>query len=134
MSDLHQMVSVDVPKHLPPAPDAALMLATIFQRLGGSFHIEQTGRRSIATPCAGAFNGKDGGWDIYPHPVPNAEPTERFLSGDQYEGAIRMLVALIDRLHPSDRTFVFDAFGSAVTKVDYDAAIAASKAVKGGMT
>lgn len=118
MSDIYEKLGIDANDHLPSVPQAAMLIGGLFCRLGGQMMIDQDGKRQILVPMAGAFARNEGEWDIYPHPVPNAKPTERFLSGDQFEGAMRMVTALLDRLHPSDRDFLFDAFASAATSVD----------------
>ncbi|MEM1051149.1 MAG: hypothetical protein AAGI28_03555 [Pseudomonadota bacterium] len=108
MSSIYAKLGLKEPGHLPPSPEVAIVMGSLFQRLGGWLYIDSNGERRMSVPMAGAYEGEE--WDKYPHPVPNAEPTERFMCGDQYEGAMRMVLALLRRLHPTDKTLIYDAF------------------------
>lgn len=68
----------------PRDPESAFLLATMFQHAGGAYVIDSSGRRYIAS---------------------DLEAT-----GDRCRVNV-MLEALLKRLHPADKQFLFDAFG-----------------------
>lgn len=118
MSSIYAKLGMEDPNTMPSVPEAAFIIGGIFQRLGGSLHIDQNGKRTIGVPCGGLLT-RDG-QTFFPEPVPDAKPHECFRSGEQFDGAMRLLSALMHRLHPDDKTFLFDLFAHASTKVDLD--------------
>ena len=96
--------------HFERSHDLAVLVGGLFTRLGGHLMIEPDGRRRRSIPCTGLWT------DANPWPnLPGAKPTERFHFDDEWEGAMKLVDYLLVRLHPDDCTFVFDAFGVAVT-------------------
>lgn len=91
---------------LPENPGAAIMVGMLFKRLGGSFTIGADGRRWVGQqePCAYRMRGEE-----YPQ-LPGAEPWEEFLSVEQWRGATRMLMYLLERLDPADKDYLFSVF------------------------
>jgi hypothetical protein len=104
MTDLQSLFGIAPAKmELPPCPEVALTLALTFQRLGGGFSIDSTGRRGVFSPCCALG-------DDLPQPLPDAIPSDCFQSEDEWQGALKLVRALLGRLHPSDRDYVFDMF------------------------
>ena len=89
---------------LPDAPEAAFLVASLFQKLGGSFQISSNGTRYAGAPTATRFMA--GGMPVLPY----SRPHERFLNDDEWLGAIKVLDYAIRRLSPADKDFVFDIF------------------------
>lgn len=92
------------PLDMPSNPMAAFYLGCVFRRLGGFFSIDSRGHRGMGRPCFGHH-------DELPQ-LPNAEPHERFHSAEEWEGAIKLVDGLIDRLCKEDRDFIFAAFAN----------------------
>ena len=107
MRNLYDTFGLDTPQHLPECPEAATVIASMFLRLGAHLIVDQHGKRQMMLPEPCSARDEEGN---LPDPVPNAKPTERFLSSDQYRGALRMVTAMLNRLHPNDTAFVYDAF------------------------
>ena len=107
MNDLYAKLGLETPKTLPECPEAAIVIAGMFLRLGASLIIDNDGARRmiLPEPCSFRMDGRD-----LPEPVPNAMPHEAFLNDEQYRGALRMVTGMMSRLHPRDAAFVYDAF------------------------
>ena len=108
MNDLYAKLGLDTPDTLPECPEAAVLLAGMFMRLGAHLIIDSKGDRRMILPEPCSFEDRK-----LPEPVPNPKPHETFLNGEQYRGALRMLTAMMNRLHPTDSAFVYDAFAYA---------------------
>ena len=85
---------------LPPNPMASLFVAMVYQRLGGWFCIDSRGKRGIGQPLYSSD-------DELPQ-LPNANPRERFHNSDEWQGAIKLLDALLHRMDPDDTNTIFD--------------------------
>jgi hypothetical protein len=90
---------------LPRDPEAAFVLGLLFQRLGGSFAIASNGKRYIGRMFEPVHES------AIPQ-LPGAEPHQRLLNTEQWEGAMRVIESGLSSLHPDDRTFLFDVFAS----------------------
>ena len=91
---------------LPDQPDLALFVATVFQRLGGSFEIDKYAGRHARRPA----------WlDLREQSLPQlaqATRAERFHSPEEWHGAMKLLEYWLDRLSDADRERVFTALGT----------------------
>lgn len=91
---------------LPDQPDLALFVATVFQRLGGRFEIDEQGRRHTMRPS----------WlSLREQPLPQlaqAMPDERFHSPEEWHGAMKLLEYWLERLSEADRERVFTALAT----------------------
>lgn len=110
-TNLHDMFGLEKPTHFPPMPDGANLMACLFLRFGGSFHIEGNGDRRIMVPepCMFRLNDQD-----MPS-LPNAKPHEQFHRSDEFRGAMKLITGVLARLHPEDRDFIYDAYAHALT-------------------
>lgn len=115
MSNLYAKLGLETPDTLPECPEVAVVLAGLFTRLGAHFMIDHRGKRLVMLPEPCHLRLTEG---RLPDAVPNAKPHEQFINNEQYRGAMRMLGAMLSRLHPSDKTLVYDAFAIAATEVD----------------
>lgn len=114
MASIYAKLGMEEPKHMPSCPDAAVVIAGLFSRLHGTLHIDHNGKRHISMPVSAAFDMMDGS-DRLPDPVPNPKPHERFTKCEEFEGALKMIAALIRRLHPDDLTLIYDSFAQVST-------------------
>ena len=89
---------------LPPDPNVGMMLALLYRRLGGSFSIASNGSRYFGRPepCYFRLQGQD-----LPQ-LAGAKPHERFLCPEEWAGAIKLVEALLQRLHSADSDMIFD--------------------------
>ena len=104
-ANLGELFGYDQPKLFPPSPHAAMLLGSVFIRLGGYFSIDGRGQRGIGRMYQPAL-------DEMPQ-LPDATPCEQFHTSDEFDGAVKLLDALIRRLDKSDRDYLFDAFAYA---------------------
>jgi hypothetical protein len=81
----------------PRDPEAAFILGTLYQQLGGSLVIDPTGQRRFVCDLDG--------------PQGNLTGDERLRVGVMLEG-------LLKRLHPADAAFLFDAMGDCSVEVE----------------
>jgi hypothetical protein len=83
----------------PSCPEAALIIAGAFQRMGGWFSVCSNGKRGIGQP-------------LYLEHCPqlaDAKPHELMHSDDEMRGALKILLALFERFPKEDRDYVFAA-------------------------
>lgn len=107
--NLYDTFGASRPEHFPEMADGASLIASLFQMLGGTMVIDETGARRVIIPEPCAF-------DEMPA-LPNARPHEQFHRPDEYRGAMKLVTGLLQRLHPKDATFVYDAFAVACVEV-----------------
>jgi hypothetical protein len=121
MRDLYETFAIAPPRNLPEAPEAANLIAGLFHMLGGTMTISEKGERRviIPEPCSFVLNDRD-----LPS-LPDAKPHERFLNGDEYRGAMKLVTGVLHRLHRNDQTFVYDAFAMVCTPQQVEQAKAA---------
>lgn len=93
----------------PRAPDAAAMLGVLYQRLGGFFSIDSSGRRGMGRAFEPVHES------AIPQ-LPQAKPHQRLLNAEHWEGAMRLIEGCLSALDPEDKAFLFDLF--AVAAVD----------------
>jgi hypothetical protein len=95
----------DVRQRLPSIPDGAALVAMVYQRLGGMLSISSQGKRGLGRPC----------WfpDGEIPQLPFATLTQQFHCKAEYEGALKMLEALMSNMDRKDCDFIFDAFAHA---------------------
>lgn len=93
---------------LPPSPQAACLLAMVYMRLGGSFSIGSNGRSYLGRPepCLLRTLRQD-----LPS-LPNSEPHELFADPKEWQGAMKLVEALLNRLCEADSAYVFDLFAT----------------------
>jgi hypothetical protein len=93
---------------LPRDPSIAVMLAMLYEDLGGGFSVSSDGRRyyGIPEPCQG---------EELPQ-LPDAAVHERFHCEDEWRGAIKLICALLQRLDRADSELVFGLM--ATTAID----------------
>src|SRR4051794_2784918 len=87
---------------LPPDPQIAMMLACLYQRLGGDFSISSNGRRGYYKPLPNGF-------DEIPQ-LSGMAPDELFRDEKEWAGAMKVIRALLKRLDDQDADFVFGLF------------------------
>lgn len=85
----------------PDNPKLVLFLGGVFRHLGGSFHVEGDGKRSISTPCDSEF--LIGGLPQFA----DAKPHEEFQSDIEWRGALKLVDYFIHRLSRSDKDYLF---------------------------
>lgn len=104
MADLHTLFGLPQPAEKEiDAPAVSLSWALIFQQLGGSLGIGSDGRRHTTMPEPALFRSRG---EELPS-VPDPEPHERFLNGDEWRGAIKLMAALIRRTSDADKDLIF---------------------------
>ena len=86
---------------LPDHRDLALFVATLFQRLGGTLAIDAEGGRYAQRPAGYSLPR-----GAVPQ-LPDAKPSERFRSAEEWEGAIKLAEYWLNRLSGPDREYVF---------------------------
>ncbi|MEL7684416.1 hypothetical protein AAG594_08780 [Citromicrobium bathyomarinum] len=101
---------------LPENPGAALVIGMLFLKLGGTLTTDSDGKRWIGQiePCAYRFRGEE-----MPQ-LAGAKPHEQFLSVEQWRGATRMLMYLVQRLDQADLDLLFDTMAPCALKDDFD--------------
>ncbi len=90
---------------MPSAPDAATIIASAYQCLGGMLSICSRGQRGYGRPCY--FGGRQ-----IPQ-LPFAQLHQQFHSPQEYEGAMKLLETLMHNFDKGDTDFIFDAFAHA---------------------
>lgn len=101
-ANLGELFGYDQPKLFPPSPQAAFLLGSVFIRLGGYFSIDSRGQRGLGRIYQVAM-------EVMPQ-LPDATPCEQFHSSEEFDGAVKLIDALIRRLDKSDRDYLFDLF------------------------
>ena len=91
--------------HWPDQPDASIMVAMLYQRLGGNFSISGDGRRLIGSPLAGFYDRLS----QIPQ-LPGSAHRHRFESEAEWSGAMKLLGYCIEHSSKADRDLVFDVF------------------------
>lgn len=85
--------------------DLALFVATLFERLGGRLEIDRHGRRHARRLDRSHLRRG---------PVPqlaDATPSERFVSIEEWQGAVKLAEYWLARLGDADREYVFTLLG-----------------------
>jgi hypothetical protein len=96
------------PKMEASLPESAVLLALIYQRLGGTFSISSKGGRYFGRPEPALFHINGG--DI--PQLPGAKAHEQFRNAEQWKGAVKLVEALLQRLDERDTDTIFDLFAA----------------------
>lgn len=91
------------------APSVSFAWALIFQQLGGSFGIDTEGRRYTRLPEPAFFRSRGEELPSVPDPLPH----ERFLNGDEYRGALKLMAGLLRRVSEADNELIYAMFAAA---------------------
>lgn len=97
-------------QRFPSSPDITALAGMLYQALEGILVLGANGRRLRMQPEPGHFRVTNAGLPE----LPQAQPHETFLNGDEYRGAMKVLGYVIDRLSESDRELLFCAFADQV--------------------
>lgn len=103
MSRYHRIPSDVCADPLADAPELAMFVATLFERLGGHFEIDADGARRAVRP------DREKVWNDGVPQFDDADEDERFASAAEWNGAIRMAEYWLNRLGVRDREMVFTA-------------------------
>jgi hypothetical protein len=87
-------------QHFPDIPDAAMLIAITFKKLGVQFLMGDDGSKGVSIPMCPRLTG---GIPI----LSEARPHERFANETEYRGALKMIGYLISRLSENDKDFVW---------------------------
>lgn len=104
MADLNALFGLpEKADALHDCPSVSFTWALLFQQLGGVLGIDQDGRRYTIhpEPCVFRMRGEE-----LPC-LPDPEPHERFLNGDEFRGALKLVAGLLRRVSDADKDLVY---------------------------